>query len=64
VEDTHHADQDEGEPMNDKPDLLGVAESISSHSRPSAIGFMFYELLSKNGYSDEEIEEAALSRGL
>jgi hypothetical protein len=46
---------------DDKIDLLGVSASISGHSRPSVIGFIFYELLSENGYSDEEIEEAALA---
>jgi len=40
--------------------LLGdIAESLSTHDRTVKIGFMFYELLSKAGYDDEEIAEVA-----
>ena len=42
-----------------KPDLLGVAESLRQHSRPSQIAFMVYELLTTNDYTDEEILEVA-----
>lgn len=40
--------------------LLGeIAESLSVHDRTVKVGFMFYELLSKAGYDDEEIHEVA-----
>ena len=41
--------------MDGKPDLLGVAESLRQHGRPSQIAFMLYELLAAADYSDEEI---------
>jgi hypothetical protein len=43
------------------PDYLGLTETIQQHARPSLIGYTLYELLSDNGYSDEEIEESALA---
>ena len=40
--------------------LLGeLAESLSVHDRTVKVGFMFYELLNKAGYDDEEIAEVA-----
>ncbi len=40
--------------------LLGeIAESLSVHDRTVKIGFMFYDLLGKAGYDDEEILEVA-----
>jgi len=39
------------------PDLLGVAESLREHCKPSQIAFMLYELLSAADYSEEEILE-------
>ncbi len=40
--------------------LLGeIEESLSMHDRNVKIGFMLYELLSDNGYDDEEIQEVA-----
>ena len=45
--------------MEEKPDLLGIAESLRQHSRPGVVAFMFYELLSGSDYTDEEIEEIA-----
>jgi alkylhydroperoxidase/carboxymuconolactone decarboxylase family protein YurZ len=44
---------------DNKPDLLGVAESLRQHGRPSQIAFMVYELLTANDYTDEEILEVA-----
>jgi hypothetical protein len=40
--------------------LLGeLAEALDSHDRTVKVGFMFYELLNKAGYDDEEISEVA-----
>jgi hypothetical protein len=36
-----------------------INEAISKHSHPVKIGFMFYELLVKSGYDNEEIQFAS-----
>lgn len=40
-----------------EPLLNDLEESLSTHDRPVTVGFMLYELLSKAGYSDEDIAE-------
>ena len=43
-----------------EPNLIGLEETIQQHARPALLGYTIYSLLSDNGYSDKEIEEAAL----
>jgi hypothetical protein len=42
-----------------EPLLSELEESLEVHDRTIKIGFMLYELLSKAGYTDEEISEVA-----
>lgn len=44
-------------------DLLGVAETLQQHARPSQIAFMLYELLNTAGYTDEEIRAVVFALG-
>jgi hypothetical protein len=45
--------------METTPDLLGIAESLKTHGRPSQIAFAVYEMLQSADYTDEEIQAVA-----